>query len=336
MMMILRALLGFHLVTGIAAEKQKVLNFSELHSVVFRKKTFTSAMAILFKGELKKIQEFVAFHFIQGIQSFYIYDEAKALSKSSFGKLGNYVEIRHLPIMENYKGHQFFVHRQMFAYRDAFVNKYNKNMVMGIWDVDEYVFSNDYPRRLIPDIILESGRDESFLYCPRFGLRNMKGYNSNELIISQFTSRGPFGKEGWDGEKFPDCKLKTSEPKGLCFQSTHQKAIYSMKDLPLSATDHISIHGIVRKKFHNFTTWIATSSREANKGGLSCNHYFALDDIQTKIRNHEMYNSSDGIPTFYDVYAVSEQVQRYYSMFEDTSVKDRFAPQLQALIAEVY
>jgi hypothetical protein len=313
---------------------QEVLKLADLEQLVFRNQNFTSVLAVWFKGDLKQIQEFVAFHFIQGFQSFSIYDDGNEISKHSFGKLAKYVEVKTVPGAK--PGPQYRIGRQIGAFRDAFVQNHDKKMIIGMWDADEYVYSNDYPKRLVPQVALESGKDESALYCPRFGLKNMKKWNPNELIISQFTARCPFKNESWDRKIFPDCQITSTEPRGVCFPSTSQKAIYVMENLPFSVTNHVSIHGVVRKVFHNYTSWRATESRLLGQGGLACNHYFALDDIEKKILKHEDVSNSRGLPTFYEVYAKSEQVQQYYSMYEDVLVKDLFGAQVKALIAEAY
>lgn len=322
-------------ICAIVATNQEVLKLADLEQLVFRNQNFTSVLAVWFKGDLKQIQEFVAFHFIQGFQSFSIYDDGNEISKNSFGKLAKYVEVKTVPGTTK-PGPKNRIGRQIGAFRDAFVQNHGKKMIIGMWDADEYVYSNDYPRRLVPQVALESGKDESSLYCPRFGLKNMKKWNPNELIISQFTARCPFKDESWDHKNFPDCQITSTEQRGVCFRSSAQKAIYVMENLPFSVTNCVSIHGVVRKVFHNYTSWHATDSRVIGKGGLACNHYFALDDIGKKIKKHEDFNNSKGMPTFYDVYAKSEQVQQYYSMYEDVLVKDLFGAQVEALIAEAY
>jgi len=294
----------------------KQLSLEELEKKVF-KTNFKSVLAVFFSGDLRKIQEFVAFHFIQGFQRIHIYNDGhRGIELSSFGKLAKFIEITQMP--KTSKGR---IYRQICAFRDAFSNRNNSNMVIGLIDVDEYVWSNDYPNRLVPEVVKESGLDEALLYCPRFGLVNMKPWNASQLIISQFTARSLF-HEAWNRTGYPDCKINSTEPQGICFESTYRKTIYSMLNLPYSATNHVSIHGIHRKQFHNFSSWISTTKRTAGSGGLSCNHYFALDDIAKKVKLHEDFNNSQSIPTFYDVFAKSKQVQQYYVMYKDSIARD--------------
>jgi len=182
--------------SSVVAELQSL---EELEKNVFRT-NYESVLMVFFSGDLRKMQEFVAFHFIQ---KFRIYnDRHRKMELSSFGKLGKFIEIIERPT----KASQNRIIRHIMACRDAFTNKNNTNMVLGLVDVDEYVWSNDYPNRLVPEIVKESGLDEAILYCPRFGSVNAKPWNASQLIISQFTARSPF-REAWNRTGYPDCKI---------------------------------------------------------------------------------------------------------------------------------
>jgi len=314
-----------------APTSDKILSLEEIKKRVFKTET-KSELVVVFKGEIKKIKEFVAFHFIQGFQKILVYEHGRNIYVSDFGKLANFVEVHQGPYSSDSKNR---LKNHMYAYHDAFAKKNQTDLIIGLIDADEYVWSNDYPQRLVPEVIRESTVDESLLYCPRFGSVEMKPWNPSQLIISQFTARSPF-REAWNRTLYPDCKIKCTEPQGTCFESTHHKTIYSMLNLSYMATRHISVHGIVKSKFSNLRSKILTTSRTAGSGGLSCNHYFALDDINRQVKEQIDFKNSESIPTFYDLYAKYKQIQEYYVMYNDAIARDRFYAQLEALMAEAY
>jgi hypothetical protein len=311
----------------------------EVLKQTFAPNRIRSSLCVWYKGPVKTVKYWIVFHLIQGFQHFNIYDDSSSMDLGPhLGPINKYVTV--IPINKLCDPKTKRTTRQIFAFRDCFTQHNNTNQIIGLFDADEYVWANNYPQQLVPDVA--ALHDESVLApCPRFGLLKNISYDPSKTVISQFLHRAPLGAVQYNEsymailQRHEDCKLKCTEPQGTCFQSTYRKALYNMQNLSFDVTNHISIHGVVRKIFHNFTSFPATYSRTIGAGGLACNHYFAIDSHTDKINTHADFHNKENEPTFYELYAHSSSIQSFYTSINDSIVHDRFSKLVESILVEI-
>jgi hypothetical protein len=311
----------------------------EILKQTFAPHRIRSSLCVWYKGDVNTVKYWIIFHLIQGFQHFYIYDDSSSMNLDPhLGSIKKYVTV--IPMKNLCDSKTIRIGRQIAAYRNCFVHKNNTNQIIGLIDADEYIWANNYPYELVPDIVNQY--DESLLYpCPRFGLFNNISYNPSRSVISQFLYRAPLKAEPYHEpygtlfNQYKDCNMQCTEPQGTCFQSTFQKALYYMQNLSFDVTNHISIHGVVRKDFHNYTSFPITFNRTMGAGGLACNHYFALDSHTDKIKTHPDFHNKEKKPTFYELYAHSSSIQSFYTSINDSIVHDRFSKLVESILVEI-
>lgn len=275
------------------------------------------------KNNQAAVNEWVAFHSMQGFAHFFIYDDGSEpplnVTILDLGNLRSRVTV--IPWAHsaaNWGTHRHAV-RQMYAYRDCARKLHATDALTAMFDVDEYMWPCD-PQVSIAQTVREGGAAASVLRCPRFG--PLDQYDPTQPIVVQYTKRCPqqllHENEIEVSRSIPACQLRTRDEGGPCF-SSRPKNIYDMKRLPNRLVDWISIHDLdPRGEERNVTYTKTLLTNGSRRTGICCNHYFAKD--MAEVRRKGSVNGND----FYERLANESSLRLFYSSINDFDAATRF------------
>ena len=202
------------------------------------------------------------------------------------------------------------------------------NTLLATFDVDEYVWPCD-PLVPIAAVVRRAAVERAVLNCPRFG--PVAAFDPAVPTVAQYTRRAPHGPLGDPETKIrrsiAACDVSVAGEGMPCF-SSRPKAVYDLARLSARAAAWLSIHGVEEKNGKVNVSWsVVTTSVPPRAHGVCCNHYFAKDMADVRLKAEK-----NGNP-FYAALAASPDLLAFFNYSADTEAVERFGPLMARLLA---
>lgn len=288
-------------------------------------------VVVMTKNNHAATREWVLFHAAQGFDHFYVYDDGSA---PPLGDAGVFRGLEHLVTLKswgdsapNWKQH-VHSYRQLLAYREVATMLLGTNTLLATFDVDEYVWPCD-PLVPITAVVRRAAVERAVLNCPRFG--PVAAFDPAVPTVAQYTRRAPHGPLGDPETKIRRsiavCDVSVAGEGMPCF-SSRPKAVYDLARLSARAAAWLSIHGVEEKNGKVNVSWtVVTTSVPPRAHGVCCNHYFAKDMADVRLKAEK-----NGNP-FYAALAASPDLLAFFNYSADTAAAERFGPLMARLLA---